>query len=224
MRLKRWILGAAYAGALAIAFAVDTQDRVVASAAPYTLSANDGTIAYTGIVLGCRVNDGEVGNCLEERMERALALYRDKSVQRLLLSGDHGRRGYDEVNAMKHWLTERGVPLEHIFLDHAGFDTYDSMVRAKRVFQIDRAIIVTQSFHLPRALYLARACGIEAFGAGADPPEGSVCGGSAVREPMACVKAWWNVNTGASPRFLGPAIPITGSSQLTFDQSSDSLR
>lgn len=220
----RWALLALWAAALAVAFAFDTQQRVQRVAKPYILEADRSANAYTAIVLGCRVNDGEVGNCLEERMERALDLYRSGNVQRLLLSGDHGQRGYDEVNAMKHWLTERGVPLEHIFLDHAGFDTYDSMVRAKRVFRIDSAIVVSQNFHLPRALYLARSCGIEAYGAGADPPKGSVCRGSAVREPMACVKAWWNVFIGARPKFLGREIPITGSPQLTFDQPGDTLR
>lgn len=176
---------------------------------------------YTGIVLGCRVREGDVSNCLEERLARALALYQKGTVRRLLLSGDHGRRGYDEVNTMKAWLMDRGVPLEDIFLDHAGFDTYDTMVRARDVFQVKDAVIISQAFHLPRAVYLARSVGLDAVGAIADPPGGSVCRGSAVREPIACMKAWWNVTFGSSPKFGGPVIPITGSPEATFDQPAD---
>lgn len=179
---------------------------------------------FTGIVLGCRVQEGDVSVCLEERLQKALALYRQGRVRRLLLSGDHGRRGYDEVNTMKTWLVARGVPLEHVFLDHAGFDTYDTMVRARNIFGVADAVVISQAFHLPRAVYLARACGIDAVGAVADPPQGSACRGSAVREPVACVKAWWNVTVGSSPAFAGPAIPITGSPQASFDQPADTIR
>ena len=174
--------------------------------------------AYTGIVLGCRVNGEAVSCCLRERMEAALQLHRGGRVQRLLLTGDHGRRKYDEVNAMRTWLEERGVPREHIFLDHAGFDTYDSMVRAKKVFEVTDAIVVSQRFHLPRALYLARHAGLRAEGLAADPASGSCCGGSAWREHLAVVKAAWDVRSGSKPHFLGPAIPITGDPAASFDR------
>ena len=175
---------------------------------------------HTAIVLGCRVSGEVVSGCLEERLLVAQRLYAEGRVQRLLLSGDHGREGYDEVNAMKDWLMARGVPEEHIFLDHAGFDTYDSMVRAKKVYQVPDAIVISQSFHLPRALFLAQRVGLDAVGVSADPPQGSVCRGSSYREPLACVKAWLDVQLGSDPRFLGPVIPITGSPQATFDKPS----
>ncbi|HEX2616161.1 MAG TPA: ElyC/SanA/YdcF family protein [Flavobacteriales bacterium] len=176
---------------------------------------------FTGIVLGCRVREGDVSRCLEERLARALALYQAGTVQRLLLSGDHGRRGYDEVNTMKAWLVERGVPLQHIFLDHAGFDTYDTMVRARGIFQVKDAVVISQAFHLPRAVYLARSLGIDAVGAVADPEQGSSCKGSAVREPVACLKAWMNVTFASDPKFGGVPIPITGSPEASFDQPAD---
>jgi SanA protein len=175
--------------------------------------------ATTAIVLGCRVNGEEVSGCLEERLGTALELYTSGRVQRLLLSGDHGRRGYDEVNAMMDWLVERGVPATHIFLDHAGFDTHDTMVRAHDVFQVRDAVIVSQAFHLPRAVFLAQAAGLTVMGVSADPPAGSVCRGSRVREPLACLKACADVVFASDPRFRGPAIPITGDPAPSHDRA-----
>ena len=209
-----------YAGLFFIALGLDMRTRVLRASAPHIVQG-DPPARFTGIVLGCRVNDDDVSLCLEERLARALDLYRAGKVKRLLLSGDHGQRGYDEVNTMKHWFVERGVPLEHLFLDHAGFDTYDSMVRARKVFGVDSALVITQAFHLPRAIYLARACGIAAEGVPADPPRGSTCRGSAVREPLACVKAVFNAAFRSSPKFLGPPIPITGPSWPSFDRAED---
>ncbi|MFT3885762.1 MAG: ElyC/SanA/YdcF family protein [Flavobacteriales bacterium] len=209
-------------GTLVVLAAWSVRARVRAVSDPYlVVHGAPVPVRFTGIVLGCRVREGDVSACLEERLAHALALYKAGSVQRLLLSGDHGRRGYDEVNTMKQWLMDRSVPLHHIFLDHAGFDTYDTMVRARDVFQVKDAVVISQAFHLPRAVYLARSLGIDAVGAIADPPGGSVCRGSAVREPMACVKAWLDVNLHASARFAGPVIPITGPSEASFDQPAD---
>lgn len=209
-----------YAGLFFLALGLDMRARVMRVAMPH-IAFNAPPARYTGIVLGCRVNDDDVSLCLEERLARALDLYRAGKVKRLLLSGDHGQRGYDEVNTMKHWLVARGVPLDHIFLDHAGFDTYDSMVRARKVFGVDSALVITQAFHLPRAVYLAQHCGITAEGVPADPSGGSSCRGSAVREPMACVKAVFNATFRSAPKFLGPAISITGPSWPSFDRVED---
>lgn len=227
-RLRRWmrrcIVALVLGGAVLAGSVWAVQHQVRARSTPFLFTVSDTVPArFTGIVLGCRVKEGDVSHCLEERLQRALELYLAGKVRRLLLSGDHGRRGYDEVNAMKAWLVARGVPLEHIFLDHAGFDTYDTMVRARDIFQVTDAVVVSQGFHLPRAVYLARSCGIDAVGVAADPPHGSVCKGSAMREPLACVKAWWNVARNAAPRFEGEAIPITGSPVASFDQPADTL-
>lgn len=198
--------------------------RVVQGAAEGALVDRSAEVkATTVIVLGCRVNGEAVSGCLEERLGTALDLYTTGRVQRLLLSGDHGQRQYDEVNAMKAWLVERGVPVGHIFLDHAGFDTHDTMVRARKVFQVQDAVIVSQGFHLPRAIYLAKAAGLQVVGMRADPPQGSVCGGSRVREPLACLKACTDVWLGTSPRFLGTPIPITGEPCASFDKVADKV-
>lgn len=106
------------------------------------------------LVLGCGVRpDGSPSLMLRDRLETGLQLYEAGAAPKLLLSGDHGSIGYDEVNAMKDYVLERGVPSEDVFLDHAGFSTYESMYRARDVFQAQRVIIVSQRYHLYRAVY-----------------------------------------------------------------------
>lgn len=223
--LRRWLLLVAFIGALGTAMVADCLRAVHgASAGIIHTAVQDVPAAFTAIVLGCRVNGDDPSRCLEERLIAALELHRSGRVHRLLLSGDHGTQGYDEVNTMKDWLVARGVPEAHVFLDHAGFDTYDSMVRARKVFQVDDAVIVSQHFHLPRALYLAHAAGLQASALAADPPQGSACRGSAVREPLACVKAVLDARLALEPRFLGPAIPVQGDPAVSFDRPAASVR
>ena len=139
-------------------------------------------------------------------------------MQRLLLSGDHGRVGYDEVNTMKRFVLEAGVPAEDIFLDHAGFSTYETMYRARDVFQVTDAIVVTQDFHLDRALAIGRALGLEVRGVEA-PCTGYVPKQSLlVREWLARCKAWVEVHlTHPLPTYLGEVIPISGDSRASWD-------
>lgn len=119
--------------------------------------------AYTCIVLGARVyEDDRISAVLYDRLVKALELYRAGKVRKVLLSGDHGTVSYDEVNHMKDFMMKQGVPRRVLFLDHAGFNTYNSMVRARKVFLVEDCIVVTQRFHLPRALFIARKAGLRA--------------------------------------------------------------
>ena len=150
-------------------------------------------------------------------MDVAIELYTGKKIKRFLLSGDHGRKNYDEVNSMKNYLLEKGINTEDIFLDHAGFDTYSTIVRAKEVFGVEKAIIVTQEFHLSRAVYIARSKGIEAYGIKADRQDYYSLVRLKIRETIAKVKAFSEVMINKKPRFLGSKIPITGDSKLSYD-------
>ncbi|HEB12736.1 MAG TPA: hypothetical protein ENI11_03555 [Actinobacteria bacterium] len=164
------------------------------------------------IVFGAKVyENGELSPMLADRVQTAIDLYQLGKVKKLLLTGDHGRVGYDEVNAMKGYALARQVDEEDIFTDHAGFSTYESIYRAREVFRVKKAVLVTQKFHLRRTLYIARSAGLDVQGLIADKREYNISNStSSFREYFANLKAFWEVTTGKNPTFLGPAIPITG--------------
>ncbi|MFA5747088.1 MAG: ElyC/SanA/YdcF family protein [Candidatus Paceibacterota bacterium] len=172
------------------------------------------------MILGARVSSsGILSDMYRDRADTAIEVYRSGKAEKILVSGDHGRIEYDEVNAAKNYLLSKGIPAEDIFLDHAGFDTYDSLYRARDIFQVKSLIISTQDFHLPRAVYIARKLGIEAWGASADR---HVYGREQFyesREFLSRAKAWLEVLLRAKPKFLGEAIPITGDSRPSWDEN-----
>ena len=174
------------------------------------------------LVLGCKVHgDGEPSDMLEDRLLRGLELYETGAAPKLLMSGDHGQTDYDEVDSMKRFAVDRGVPSENVFMDHAGFSTYESMYRARDVFQAKKIIIVTQGYHLYRAVYIARALGLEAYGVDADLRNYSGQSGRDFREILARVKDFWTCVFQPEPTYLGLPIPISGDGNLTNDKNSD---
>lgn len=175
--------------------------------------------AYTGIVLGASVRpDKSLSPILQDRVDSALELYEQGVIKRFLLSGDHGNKNYDEVNAMKNYLNRKGVPDRDIFLDHAGFDTYNSMIRARDVFMVSDAIVITQEFHLPRAVYLGNKLGLDVQGYVADKRVYARNDNYKRREWLANIKAWIELNIEQQPTFSGRQIPINGDSRLSHDQ------
>jgi SanA protein len=173
------------------------------------------------LVLGARVwRSGEPSTSLADRLHAALELYEAGKVEKILVTGDHGLHGYNEVRAMFTWLVERGVPKDKIFTDHAGFRTLDSMERAVKVFGVEDAIICTQEFHLPRSLFLARVSGLDAVGYVADRRVYEVRYKNAVREAGARTKALLDVHVlGTQPKFLGERIPIDGPASASWDDT-----
>ena len=172
------------------------------------------------IVLGAGLRpDGSPSPTLTDRLETGIELYRAGLVAKLLLSGDHGQHTYDEANAMRRYVLEAGVPKHDVFLDHAGFRTYDTLYRARDVFGVERCIVVTQRFHLARAVYTARVLGLEAWGCAADRRRYAAARRNAVREALARVRAFLDLHVRkARPRYLGPTIPITGDGRATWDE------
>ena len=164
-----------------------------------------------GIVLGTSPRTRHGTNAFfERRLDAAATLYRDGKVRCILASGDHGTRYYDEVKAMRAGLITRGVPEARIVLDHAGFRTLDSLVRARKVFGVTDAVVVTDGFHLPRALYLAQRNGIDAVGLSSVGVSTRIAPWPATREVAARVLVIVDVLTGRQPRFLGPRERLPG--------------
>lgn len=164
------------------------------------------------LVLGAKVYSNErLSPILTDRVDYAIAIYNAGKADKILFSGDHGQTEYDEVNAMMTYAISKGVPKQDIFLDHAGFSTYESLVRAKEVFCVTNVIIVTQKFHISRAVYIAKKLGLNAVGVNSDPRKYMNANYDAFRESLARVKDFIFVNvTRPNPTYLGDKIPIDG--------------
>ena len=170
------------------------------------------------IVLGCQVrDDGTLSHMLRDRLMRGLEVYHAGAAPKLLMSGDHGRKEYDEVNAMKQYAIENGVPSEHVFMDHAGFSTYETVYRAKEIFEADKVIIITQEYHLYRALYIADKLGLEAYGVSADLNKYAGQSMRDFREVLARCKDWAMCIFKPEPTYLGESIPVNGNGDVTND-------
>lgn len=169
------------------------------------------------IVLGCQVKaDGSLSKMLRDRLIRGVELYKAGAAPKLLMSGDHGRVDYDEVAAMKGYATDNGVPSEDVFMDHAGFSTYETVWRAKKIFGADKVIIVTQEYHLYRALYIADKLGIEAYGVSADL---NTYGGQYIRDfrEILARNKDFAMCIFSPDATGGEAIPISGNGDVTND-------
>jgi len=162
------------------------------------------------LILGAGLKPGGTPNkMLQERLDKGIELYKRGIAEKLLLSGDNGQVEYDEVNAMKTYVVDAGIPLEDIFLDHAGFSTYESVYRARDVFQVKKLIIITQKYHLFRALYIANGLGLDAYGVVPDIREYNGQTYREIREILARNKDFFTTLLKPEPTYLGAKIPIT---------------
>lgn len=170
------------------------------------------------LVLGCKVNaNGVPSAMLEDRLRRSVELFQAGAAPKLLMSGDHGAEPYNEVQTMKQYALDSDIASSDVFMDHAGFSTYESIYRAKEVFQADKILIVTQQYHLYRALYVAEALGVEAYGVSADYRTYVGQTMRDIREILARNKDFFTSLFQPEPTYLGPAIPVSGDGDLTND-------
>lgn len=171
------------------------------------------------MVLGCGLRfDGSPTMMLSDRLDKGIALYQQGVSSKLLMSGDHGRQEYDEVNEMKQYAIGKGVPSEDIFMDHAGFSTYESMFRAREIFQVKSMVVVTQEYHLSRAVYNGNKMGIDTYGV---PTADIRYGGQRtrdLREYLARNKDLLYCMIRPAPTYLGDVIPVSGNGDLTNDK------
>lgn len=196
---------------------LSTQDRILTQEQAAQLADVDCIV-----VLGCLVHDdGTPSHMLEDRLKRGVALYQQGAAPKLLMSGDHGTVSYDEVNAMKQYAVNAGVSSEDVFMDHAGFSTYETVYRAKAIFGADKIIIVSQQYHLYRALHVADALGIDAYGVSSDYRSYAGQAVRDVREILARGKDFVLGIFKPEPTYLGEMIPISGNGELTHDENSN---
>lgn len=173
------------------------------------------------LVLGAGIKkNGDLSDILRDRLDSALELFAARKIRRIIVSGDNSRENYDETDAMRDYLLESGIPPRAIFTDYAGFDTFDSIFRAREIFEVNEAILVSQEFHLPRAIFLAEKLGIDAVGFSANLQEYLNAKRMQFREIPANVKAVGNILFNSQPKFLGEKIPIDGDGRESWDEKT----
>ena len=170
------------------------------------------------LILGAGVKNNRPSLMLEDRLQKGLELYNNSVSNKIIVSGDHGRKDYDEVNIMKEYLTQNNVFSSDIFMDHAGFSTYDSIYRAKEIFKAKKIVIVSQEYHLYRALFIADKLGLEAYGIKAQPKEYYGDAYREIREIIARIKDYFKAVIKPKPTYLGEAIPVSGDGNTTNDK------
>ena len=169
------------------------------------------------LVLGAGLKNGKPSPVLKDRLDMAYKLYEDGYSEKIIVSGDHGKKYYDEVNVMKNYLLDKGVDSNNIFMDHAGFSTYDSVYRAKEIFLANKIIIVTQQFHLYRSLYIAKQLKLDAVGVSATLRDYSGSVKFEIREILARDKDFVKSIFKPEPKYLGDTISVFGDGNATND-------
>ena len=218
MLKKRLLIIAAVLAALAAGTVFVPDIIVVSSAKDRIITADEASELQDTdcvLVLGAGVRDGNPTPMLRDRLITGISLYKSGAAPKIIMSGDHGREDYDEVNVMKSYAVENGVPDGDVFMDHAGFSTYDSVYRAKAVFEADSIIIVTQKYHLYRALYIAERLGVNAVGVSADLDDYSGQLKRDLREIAARDKDFFSCLFKPEPKYLGEKIPVSGDGNIT---------
>lgn len=217
--LKKIITAVICIGLVCSAAVLGINFYVVKSSEKYILDMDKAGEGYDCVlVLGCGVWDDKPSHMLEDRLLVGIELCKNGASEKLLMSGDHGRDEYDEVNVMKTFATDRGLDSEDVFMDHAGFSTYESMYRARDIFKAEKVLIVTQEYHLYRAIYVARRLGLDAYGVTSDLRD---YGGQIfrdIREILARNKDLIYTIVQPEPTYLGEAIPVWGNGNETNDK------
>ncbi len=217
--MKKIFFGFIILSLICVAVFCAIQINISSFVGKYGITPETSPLADAILVPGALVyNDNTVSPVLKDRLDYALELYVSKRAPKFLLSGDHGTKGYDEVNAMRSYLLAKGVPSEDIFMDHAGFNTYDSLYRAKNIFKVNSLLISTQKFHMGRALYIARNLNIDAYGYPSEDKRIYNMSYLYFREAFARIKAFFDtVIIRRESKFLGEPIPIWGNGESTHE-------
>lgn len=170
------------------------------------------------VVLGAGVWGDKPSPVLKDRLDKAIELYMNGVSNKIIVSGDHGKNDYDEVNIMKQYLIENNIPSTNIFMDHAGFSTYDTIYRMKEIFDVEKMVIISQEYHLYRALYISKELGIDAYGISALKIKYSGQTKRELREVLARDKDFFKCIFKPKPKYLGDKISLNESGDITNDK------
>ena len=219
MKIRKFLIAVFSMIAIIAVILIGINVFVVLVGGHYLVDENDisDTTADCILVLGAGVNpDGTPSKILQDRLDKAIDLYWDGAADKLLLSGDNGTVEYNEVKAMKNYVVNAGVPASDVFLDHAGFSTYESMYRAKKIFGVKSAIVVTQQYHEYRALYIGHRLGMDVRGIAAENKHYSGQATREVREFLAREKDFVSCITWPKPTYLGNKIDLSGDGEVSW--------
>ncbi|HXK39016.1 MAG TPA: ElyC/SanA/YdcF family protein, partial [Candidatus Paceibacterota bacterium] len=207
IRFQRFL---AWSSGLLIIFVVAANAIIYTETKAYIYNdVGDALNAEVALIPGAAVfSNGSLTPIFVNRADMAIKLYEAKKAPKILVSGDNSTVSHNEVNPVRNYLLAKGIPDEDIFLDHAGFDTYSTMYRARDIFGVTSLLVATQSFHLPRAVFIARRLGMEAYGVNADV--GHIFFSNYAREIIANEKAVLELTFNRKPKYLGEKIPISG--------------
>ena len=209
------------AAALLLAAAVFVPNYIVVNKAKSNIITSEEAAQISdtdcAVILGAGIRDGKPTPMLRDRLLTGIELYKSGAAKKLIMSGDHGSEDYDEVNTMKSYAVENGIPDNDIFMDHAGFSTYETIYRAREIFEADSIIIVSQEYHLYRALYIAERLGLKAVGVAADLNTYRGQTRRDLREILARDKDFFKCIIKPKPTYLGDKIPVSGNGNLTND-------
>lgn len=208
MKIKNFFIVLIWASAAMLVFIFTVSVSIYAVTKPYIhRNVADLKKAQTALILGAAIfSNGKLSPLYKERVNGAVELYKAGKVSKILVSGDNSTVWYNEVSPVRDYLEREGVPADDIFLDHAGFDTYSTMYRARDIFNVDSVIISTQAFHLRRSVFIARSLGLTAQGFPSG--ESRVRFKNYFREILANEKAVINLLLKREPKYLGEPIPI----------------
>lgn len=207
--MRRPIRFAAWGFALLLMFVFVCNVVIYIGTRAYIYDGTESPNAQAALIPGAAIfENGALSSIFIDRVDMAISLYNAEKVSKILVSGDNSTVTHNEVNPVRLYLISKGIPDEDIFLDHAGFDTYSTMYRARDIFLVSSVLITTQSFHLPRSVFIARRLGIEAYGVNADV--GHILFRNYVREALANAKAVLNLIFFRKPKYLGEQVPISG--------------
>lgn len=170
------------------------------------------------LILGAGIRGNKPSPMLEDRLLEGISLYQNKVSPKILASGDHMSKYYDEVNVMKDFLVGHKIPSQDVFMDHAGISTYDSIYRAKYIFEAKKVVIVTQKYHLHRALYIAKNLGLESYGIASNPRPYRNQFIREIREYLARTKDFFKTLFKMKSTYLGENISIKGNGDITNDK------